>query len=79
MKIIKEVNTRYDFEFWGGAADTVKYLTDDEIEEIIPFLEEWCPDGMTETQLNDYFWFERNDIAKLLGYDDFELIMKREI
>lgn len=79
MKITKEVYSRYDFEFWEGAADTVKYLTDDEIKEIFSALEEYYLDGMSETELNDFFWFERDTIAEWLGYDDFEQIMKREI
>lgn len=79
MKITKEVNTRYDFEFWSGAADTVEYLTDSEIEVIFSMLEDCCPDGMTETEVNDFFGFERDTIAEWLGYDDFDQIMKREI
>lgn len=77
MKIIKEVETRYDFEFWSGAKDTVKYLTDEEVEAIFDILEECYPDGMTETEVNDFFWFEDDTIAEWLGYDSFEDIMER--
>lgn len=77
MKITKEVNTVSDFEFWAGAADTVKYLTDGEIEAIFSTLDEFFPDGMTETELNDFFWFECDTIAEWLGYDDFDQIMNR--
>lgn len=79
MKITKEINAASDFEFWSGGADTVKYLTNDEVETVLSFLEECYPDGMTETQLNDFFWFECDEIAQMLGYNDFEEITKREI
>ena len=78
MKITKEVNTAADFEFWAGAAATVEYLTDDEIELIFSTIEDCCPDGLTETEVNDFFWFECDTIAEWLGYDDFEQIMKRQ-
>lgn len=75
MKVIKEVCSSADFEFWSGARDTVKYLSDDEVETIFSMLEEIEPDGMDETAVNDFFWFEDDTIADWLGWDDFETIM----
>lgn len=77
MKIYKEVDA-YSFEFWSGAKDTVKYLTTDEIEQIFSMLEIEYPDGMDETAVNDFFWFEDETIANWLGYDSFDELMKRE-
>ena len=77
MLVRKEV-TLNDFEFWGGAKDTVKYLTADELELIESILEDVYPDGIDETQLNDIFWFEDDTIAEWLGYNDFDEIMNRE-
>lgn len=34
-------------------------------------------DVPTETDVNDFFWFERDEIAQLLGYNDFDEIMER--
>ena len=34
MRIYKEVSGARDFDFWSGAKDTVKYLTDEEVEQI---------------------------------------------
>ena len=79
MKITKEVDSYSDFEFWSGARDTAEELTADEIEEIFTILEDAYPEGMTETELNDFFWFERDTIAEWLGYEDFDEIMNREI
>lgn len=77
MKIHKEQSLR-DFEFWSGATDTVKYLTNDEIDQVENMLEELNPDGMSETEINDFFLFEDDTIAEWLGYSDFEEIMNRE-
>ena len=78
MRIYKEVNNRYDFDFWSGAKDTVKYLTDQEIETIFDLLDD-CDsgDGMSETAVNDFFWFEDDTIAQWLGWTDFETLMEK--
>lgn len=77
MKVYNEVSG-YDFDFWSGAKDRVKYLKVDEIEQIFSMLEEIYPDGMSETEVNDFFWFEEDTIAEWLGYDSFEEIENRE-
>ena len=77
LKIYRESDLT-DFEFWSGARDTVKYLTDDEIKQIGRTLEEIYPDGCTETDINDFFWFEDDTIAEWLGYNSFEEIMERD-
>lgn len=80
MKIISEDKRLRDFDFWSGAKDTVDYLTSDELDTIEDLLEDAYPDGMTETQLNDLFWFDIDVIAEWLGYDDFEsLINERSV
>lgn len=66
-----------DFEFWSGAADTVKYLTDAELDTLEECLED-CWDVETETDINDFFWFEVDTIAEWLGYSSFAEIMNRE-
>ena len=76
MKVYKEVNA-YNFDFWSGAKDTVKYLTDEEVNTIFEMLEELYPEGMGETEVNDFFWFEDDTIAEWLGYRSFEEIMDR--
>lgn len=75
MKIISEDKRLRDFDFWSGAKDTVDYLTSDELDTIEDMLEDAYPDGMTETQVNDLFWFDTDVIAEWLGYDDFESLI----
>ena len=74
MKITKEESLS-NFDFWSGAKDRVKYLTDDELDTIERILEELNPEGMSETEINDLFWFEKDIIAKWLDYDSFEEIV----
>lgn len=64
-----------DFEFWGGAKDTVKYLTTEELDYIEQMLD-MDYEMMSETEINDYFWFEDDVIAETLGYENFEQLMK---
>ena len=75
MRLYREVIDYCDFEFWAGAKDTVKYLKAPEIASIFAQLEEIYPDGMSETELNDLFWFDDDFIAGMIGYDNFEQIM----
>lgn len=63
-----------DFKFWSGAQRTASVLTDKELSMISDMLYEMNPDGMTETEINDIFWFEDDWIAEMLGYDDFETL-----
>ena len=75
MKIYTEKSLN-SFEFWSGAKDTVKYLTDEELDTIEAMLEDCAPaDGYDETAINDFFWFEDDTIAEWLGYEDFESLM----
>lgn len=80
MKMWKEESLTA-FDFWAGAKDTIEELTFDEIEQIEAMLEELDTEGegMSETEINDFFWFERDTIAEWLGYNDFEEIMKRNV
>ena len=73
MKIYEEYDG-HDFTFWSGAKDRVWYLNDDEIDTIFSILEEENPDGMSATEVNDFFWFEEDTIADWLGWPDFETL-----
>lgn len=76
MKIYKEEDL-INFEFWGGAFYNAIYLTDEEIGIIEGILEETYSEGMTETEINDFFWFEEDIIAEWLGYSSFREIENR--
>lgn len=71
MIIIKEIELK-SFEFWSGAKDIANLIEDDEFDIIEELLEDLYPDGITDTQVNDFFWFEGDTIAQALGYVDEE-------
>lgn len=75
MKVYSEQSLR-DFEFWSGAKETAKYLTAEQMDTVETMLEDLYPDGMSETEINDIFWFEEDTIADWLGYDSFDEIME---
>lgn len=70
MTVKKEMNL-VDFRFWGGAVETDALLTWRDLEtieqELVAFKDEW-----DATELNDLFWFDRDYIAEILGYMDWE-------
>ena len=45
-------------------------LEEKEFDIIEELLEELYPDGMEETEVNDFFWFDGDTIAQALGYED---------
>ena len=77
MKIYREIPLT-EFDFWAGGKDTVEELTKEELDQIERILEEISPEGMDETDVNDFFWFERELIAEWLGYENFDEIMERD-
>jgi hypothetical protein len=60
------------FEFWSGAKETAKELTNEQLDQMESILEDCYPDGMTDTQINDIFWFEQDWIAEMLGFRSWE-------
>lgn len=67
MKIYKDYYL-HDFNFWGGAKDDFTVIESG--------LEEMYPDGIEETELNDLFRFDIDEVANILGYDDFDDLKK---
>lgn len=64
-----------NFQFWSGAADNVKDLDFDKLQQLGEFLEEYfseCNEEPTETQINDLVWFEWDFICNSLGWTEEE-------
>lgn len=57
---------------WSGALDTLKDIEEaDREDELMYFLEEIFADTTpTETEVNDFLWFERDYIYESLGLDE---------
>lgn len=67
-------------ELWSGGRSTLDNLTVKEVETILCYLDEMnAGEPMTLTELNDFFWFNRDEIALLLGYENYDELMNREV
>lgn len=57
---------------WSGALDTLKDIEEaDKEDELMYLLEEIFADTTpTETEVNDFLWFERDYIYENLGLDE---------
>lgn len=74
MKVYHEIELK-DFEFWSGAKDTAALLTDEEFDMIESSF--FADDTYySETDVNDFFWFEDDEIARVCGYFDMDDMME---
>lgn len=72
MKVISETSLS-NFQPWSGATDTrQKILQENKDEEFEAYIEETHPDGITDTELNDFLWFEEEYIYEFLGIKNEE-------
>lgn len=77
--IIKTEHSLTDFSFWSGAASRAEQLTAEQLNDIEEQLEAEYPDGMEDTELNDFFWFGQETLADMLGFDSWdELVQSNE-
>tara|TARA_R100000781_G_scaffold105953_1_gene69846 strand:+ start:1433 stop:1711 length:279 start_codon:yes stop_codon:yes gene_type:complete len=68
-----------DFKFWAGAKELASKLTRQELEYIQEFLRYVYPDGMTETMVNDLFWFESDWICESIGLDVEKVLERKSV
>lgn len=70
MLISYELNLE-NFEAWGSAPYTLDRIRKEGLCEQLEFiLEDLFPNGMTEVELNDLLWFERELIYEWLGIEN---------
>lgn len=67
-----------NFEFWSGAKDRADMLTSSQLDAIETELEQIYPDGMTETELNDLFWFDFDFVCSLIGTSEAAVFGEEE-
>lgn len=61
-----------DYKPWSGAEETYNYIMEQygwDASAVESVLEEVFPDGCTDTELNDFFWFDDN-IYEIFGVKD---------
>lgn len=67
MKFTVDKDLR-NFDFWSGAADNAKELTTKELNQLDGILPDYFGEEVTDTDINDMFWFEFETIVHALGY-----------
>lgn len=76
--MITKVTEVYDFNelynsSWSGAVDTLDTIREnnkeDELLALIKDVLSCYEGGLDRTQLNDYLWFDRDDIYESLGIE----------
>ena len=66
MKIFKKVNIK-DFKAWGGAIETKNKIIASGKEEMFnDLINGCCPEGITESLLNDTLWLDQRWVYKSL-------------
>lgn len=73
MKITTEKSLS-NFEFWSGAKDSAAKLTCEQLDQVDDMLEDFCPEGMDEGEINDLFWFDFDTVCNWLGYESEEML-----
>ena len=66
MKIYEEISLR-NFQFWSGGKESADDFTFEQLDQVEAILEDLYPEGMSDTAINDLFWFEPNTIREWLG------------
>lgn len=66
---IKTEQSLSNFEFWSGAKANAEMMTAEELDSVENELEELYPDGMTDTEINDLFWFDFEYVCELIGLE----------
>ena len=73
MKIVIENETLENFQTWSGATATKNAIINagasSEFENLV---NELFPEGLSDTQLNDFLWFESDWIFEQLGITEEE-------
>lgn len=83
MEIRKEINGFYELAdmVWSGAVDTIADIQNANKEnEFMDFLEMiFCDDVPTDTEVNDFIWFERDYIYENIGLTENGNLLEDEM
>ena len=71
IKITKEM-TLCQFEAWAGAKDRLeKIIEKDLVNEVEEMIAEIWPNGASETEINDFLWFDIDGYYNLFDCDEW--------
>lgn len=77
MYMKKEISLR-DFDFWSGAKAWADLLTDDELDTIEEALASAADDYLTDTQINDFLWFDTEIWLEWIDKTEDEILAREE-
>lgn len=75
IQYMTAINSLYDFSFWGGARNQFNFIVEEGGIEAVNYLEELLSDfeeTLTETDINDFIWFEAYDLLVEEGFIEEE-------
>lgn len=64
------------FKFWSGAKERTDHLTTEQLDQLDNMMPDILGENPTDTAINDLFWFEKDYIAQLLGFNSFEALVR---
>ncbi len=68
MKIYYEDSIQ-NFEFWDEAKKHAELLTESELDQFEDFVNEAYPEGIEDTELNDWMWFDFESVCAAIGLE----------
>ena len=82
--VIEKYADLKDFDAWDGGEDTLndltKYCNPSELalieNALVSYLGEDGEEAPTDTQINDFLWFERDAIAEIIGFKSYDEFIK---
>lgn len=68
IKLLNTLDTIEDFDAWSGGLDTLRDVERaGKMRELDMLIDDVMQDPMTDTELNDFLWFDRDFIFNELG------------
>lgn len=77
MKYIVEESIS-NFDAWSGGKYTKDELTEEQLNQVEELIDDIFSKTPTQTEINDFLWFERDTIAQHLGFSDWEHLNQEE-
>ena len=70
IKLVTEIWDIEEFEAWSGGYDTLQeVIVEGKTRELQELIEDMCYDTWTDTELNDFLWFDREYIYECLDIE----------
>lgn len=67
-----------DFKFWCGGKEKASLLTRQELNDLESHFDELYPNGIDDTTLNDYFWYDFGYLCELIGLKEDEVLSRKD-